>query len=111
VPQLKHTAPLTHRHPPPLPPRTTSAQGIGYFLDNAPTPATFKSSIQDLEAAKLAVGYAIGNLTDYLTSAGSDLNKLIAAVPIVAGAHGNITDMQTKWTLYQSALNAMPGAE
>jgi hypothetical protein len=56
------------------------------------------------------VSYAIGNLTDYLNSAGSDLNKLLASVPVVAGAHGNITAMQAKWTAYQSALNAMPAA-
>jgi hypothetical protein len=95
----------------PPPARPPPAQGIGYFLDTAPTPAAFKTSIQDLEAAKRDVGYAIGNLTDYLNGAGSDLNKLLAAVPVVAGAPANLTSIRSMWTAYDAALNAMPNSE
>ena len=43
-----------------------------------------------------------------LNSAASPLNKLLAALPVVAGSQGNLTAMKTALDTYSTRLQAMP---
>jgi hypothetical protein len=81
---------------------------VAYFLDNSPTPASFKTAIQDLDSGKAAISAAITTLSIMLSSPTSDLNKLLVASPVVKDGNAKLTNMQTKFNAYKTALNAMP---
>lgn len=86
---------------------TPASQGVGYFLDNAPTPASFKTAIQALDTGKANIAAKISALSALLAPT-STLSKMLTAMPNIAGSQTYFTNMKTAVDNYMTALNLPP---
>ncbi len=81
---------------------------MAYFLDNAPTPASFKTAIQNLDTGKADIAAKIAALSALLAPT-STLSKMLTAMPNIAGSQNYFTNtMQVKIDAYFTALGNLP---